>query len=977
MPDSQNDLDFGRYHIQRLLGRGGMGEVYLARDTALERDVAIKFVSSQKLQDSAARARLLREAQAAAGLDHPCICPVHEAGVTEDGRAYIVMPFIDGTTLADIIPLGPMPAREALNICSQVADALATAHRHGIVHRDLKPGNIMMTTSGRPRLLDFGIAQTSLVPHVIAEATTVTVGPATSGGLVGTPAYMSPEQVQHRQVDGRSDLFALGVVLYECLTGERAFDGPSPYEAVANVLRVDPPPPSGRVPGLDSRHDALCARLLAKDPNDRFQSAEEVVGAIRVLLPDTGRITGTGTQPILPPPRTITRRAASAAALVVVACAAAFGLWRWSHGTGLPPVPPEADQWYQRGTEMLRDGAFQSARLALQRAVEIFPQHALAYARLAEADAELDDERAAQTHLLNLSSLVPDESRLSTDDQLRVRAVREALLRDVDKSVAALRELANRHPTDAGAWVDLGRAQETAGLRDAARTSYEHAVSADSEYAAGYLQLGSLASFEAHTEKALQAFARAEHLYQTASNPEGESEVLLRRAILLDGSNEVISARKDIERAQALAAVAKSPSQEIRARLTLSSIEASEGKPSDAMQLAGSVVSDATRAGLDVVAAEGLIDLAATLSDLNRSDDAEIEARRAIGLAEARLAKRTAARARLQLAEILRVAGKFQEAVATVEQTLPFVRTANYRRMELTGLLIAARAHRQLGDPTKAREMSAGVLAIAETLNDAGRIALASSDIATVDTQLGAYPEALALRLRAEDIYRRQGDQISLPYALVNRADLLIRLGRQAEADSPLAELEAGSRAGLETYKRLDRRTASLRAFQAATTLRCEEALRFVAMAAPDAQPADSTSLLASGIAGYCGGRLHRTVAPAGRAGNAASTDLVVDRDYWLAAGSLLRGDAAAAGRAAAEGLAALGGGTNEDMRWRLAAVALAAARQTGDAPASERMNRLLEDSRARLEAGWKNDVTAYMSRPDLVDLTQRAARTR
>jgi serine/threonine-protein kinase len=131
MPDSQNELDFGRYHIQRLLGRGGMGEVYLARDTALERDVAIKFVSSQKLQDSAARARLLREAQAAAGLDHPCICPVHEAGITEDGRAYIVMPFIDGTPLADIIPRGPMPPREALSLCSQIADALGTAHRHG------------------------------------------------------------------------------------------------------------------------------------------------------------------------------------------------------------------------------------------------------------------------------------------------------------------------------------------------------------------------------------------------------------------------------------------------------------------------------------------------------------------------------------------------------------------------------------------------------------------------------------------------------------------------------------------------------------------------------------------------------------------------------------------------------------------------------------------------------------------------------
>ncbi len=142
---------------------------------------------------------------------------------------------------------------------------------------------------------------------------------------------------------------------------------------------------------------------------------------------------------------------------MAVACAAALGLWRWSQGTGLPPVPPEADQWYRRGTEALRDGAFQSARLALDHAVAISPQHALAYARLAEADAELDDERAAQTHLLRLSSLVPDESRLSADDQLRVRAVRDSLLRNVDNVVAANQALVNRHPHDAGAWVDLGR----------------------------------------------------------------------------------------------------------------------------------------------------------------------------------------------------------------------------------------------------------------------------------------------------------------------------------------------------------------------------------------------------------------------------------------------------------------------------------------------------------------------------------------
>ncbi len=493
MPDSQNDLDFGRYRIQRLLGRGGMGEVYLARDTALERDVAIKFVSSQKLQDSAARARLLREAQAAAGLDHPCICPVHEAGVTEDGRAYIVMPFIDGTTLADIIPLGPMPPREALNICSQVADALATAHRHGIVHRDLKPGNIMMTTSGRPRLLDFGIAQTSLVPHVVAEATTVTVGPATSGGLVGTPAYMSPEQVQHRQVDGRSDLFALGVVLYECLTGARAFDGPTPYEAVANVLRVDPPPPSGRVPGLDGRHDALCARLMAKDPNDRFQSAEEVVGAIRVLLPDTGRITGTGTQPILAAAsndhqargergcagRGCLRRGLWPLALVTGNGTAA----RASRGR---PVVSSAGQKCCATAHSRAPGSRCSTPWTSSRSTRSRMRGWPRPTRNWTTSAQRRRTCCASRRSCRTSrDSRPTTSFASAPSGRRCSGMWTSRSRHSRSWSTAIRRMQAHGSTSAGR-------RRPPGCADAARDAYEHAISADSEYAAAYLQLGSV-----------------------------------------------------------------------------------------------------------------------------------------------------------------------------------------------------------------------------------------------------------------------------------------------------------------------------------------------------------------------------------------------------------------------------------------------------------------------------------------------------
>ena len=235
----------------------------------------------------------------------------------------------------------------------------------------------------------------------------------------------------------------------------------------------------------------------------------------------------------------------------------------------------------------------------------------------------MDDERTAQTHLLNLSSLVPDESRLPTDDQLRVRAVREMLLRNVDSAVAALQELVNRHPKDAGAWVDLGRAQEGAGLRDDASSSFEHAIAQDREFAAAYLQLGSVEGRALHVDRALDAFGQAERLYHAGTNAEGETEVLLRRGAALDAAGEYKRARRDAERALQLATTSGVVPQQVRAKLILSSVTAAEGKLSEALDLAGTAVASATSAGLDTVAANGLVDLSATLNDLGRLDEAE------------------------------------------------------------------------------------------------------------------------------------------------------------------------------------------------------------------------------------------------------------------------------------------------------------------------------------------------------------------
>jgi tetratricopeptide (TPR) repeat protein len=290
------------YRLDRLLGAGGMGSVYLARDLALDRLVAIKFIAADRATDDASRKRRIREARAAAALDHPNICGVHEVIVEPDGRACIVMQYVEGQTLADKLTGGPLDVRMALSIATDVAAALAAAHGQGIIHRDVKPQNIMLTTAHGAKLLDFGLAVHSHVGGAAVTDTTAT-SLTSPGVLVRTLPYMSPEQVAQRPLDARSDLFSLGAVLFECLTGPRPFTGPSSVEVATLILHEDPPPVSALRPELTEQHDELCRRLLAKHPDDRFHSAEELLGALRVCTPDphrshSGSRSGRSTTPI-------------------------------------------------------------------------------------------------------------------------------------------------------------------------------------------------------------------------------------------------------------------------------------------------------------------------------------------------------------------------------------------------------------------------------------------------------------------------------------------------------------------------------------------------------------------------------------------------------------------------------------------------------------------------------------------------------
>jgi len=231
----------GPYEITAPLGAGGMGEVYRARDTRLERTVAIKILLEHFSADPVRKQRFEREAKTISSLNHPHICVLHDVG-SQDGIDYLVMECVEGETLAKRLEKGPLPLEQVLKYGIQIAGALDRAHRSGVVHRDLKPGNIMLTTTGA-KLLDFGLAKPAapLVSAATLTATAVKQSPATEqGAIVGTFQYMSPEQVEGKELDGRSDIFSLGAVLYEMVTGKRAFDGKSQLSVASAILEKEP-----------------------------------------------------------------------------------------------------------------------------------------------------------------------------------------------------------------------------------------------------------------------------------------------------------------------------------------------------------------------------------------------------------------------------------------------------------------------------------------------------------------------------------------------------------------------------------------------------------------------------------------------------------------------------------------------------------------------------------------------------------------
>jgi serine/threonine protein kinase/Tol biopolymer transport system component len=325
----------GPYEILGPLGAGGMGEVYRAKDTRLGRDVAVKILPAHLSENAEVRERFEREARAISSLNHPHICTLYDIG--REGEAdYFVMELLDGESLSARLERGPLKLEETLRIGAQIADALSAAHKQGIVHRDLKPGNIALTRSGA-KVLDFGVAK--LRDEAVIENVTRTTPLTSHGAMVGTVQYMSPEQLEGKPVDHRADLFAFGAVLYEMLTGKRAFEGKSQASVIASILKDDPRPVSQLIPTTPAAVDRVVTSCLAKDPDERWQSAGDLSRELRWIGGGASPVTAVPTAPV---DTRRTRSASVAWTLAAVATIAAIASLAMQLTRTRPPVSPGA-----------------------------------------------------------------------------------------------------------------------------------------------------------------------------------------------------------------------------------------------------------------------------------------------------------------------------------------------------------------------------------------------------------------------------------------------------------------------------------------------------------------------------------------------------------------------------------------------------------------------------------------------------------
>jgi serine/threonine protein kinase/Tfp pilus assembly protein PilF len=787
----------GNYRIIALLGGGGMGEVYLAEDPRLERKVALKFLPPRVTADEQSQKRFIREAQAAAKLDHSNICAIHEVG-QQGNTDFIVMQYIEGETLAARLERQSMKMSESLAITTQVAEALAEAHAHHIIHRDIKPQNIMVTPRGQVKVLDFGLAKLVSVGSVDGGKLMPSMLSA-PGLIVGTAPYMSPQQAKGESVDVRSDLFSLGVILYECVSGKPPFSGATPMEICAQVIHLDPPAPSRFNAHVPPDLDQVILKALAKEPERRYQSAGEFLSALRTVgagLPDEDYVTSKlrsvksrtsiiwakKTVPILVrQPRVF---------IPTIVAALAVLLFLFIVFPNRTPHRSSADAmyWYDVGTRALDAGGYHSASKALEQSVAADPEFALAHARLAEAYTELDNSDKARAEILRARSLMSEQSRMQPLEALYVQAITNTVLRDFAPAVETYQQIAQQAPEKekAQVYVDLGRAYENNDEIEKAVESYEEATRLAPSGVAAFLRLGTLYGRQQKLEGARESLQRAEELYTELSNSEGVTEVLYQRGLGLKQLKKHSDARAQLERALEVTGVTSNQYQRSRVLLVLSSVSAAEGKEFTAEQQAHQAIELAGANGMENLATEGLIWLGNLFLIRGEGAEAEKYYMQALELARRNNGHKNEAWALMQLGSLRNQQHNADEALRYIEPALLFYRKGGYRKYLAQGMTLLGRVYFAKGDYEAALQTFEEQLQRAKQVGDLSQIAFSQGEIGSIFAAQERYPEALHYFDAGYQGNKSLNNEFSAGYALMHRGSVLWQMGRNEEASAAL-----------------------------------------------------------------------------------------------------------------------------------------------------------------------------------------------
>lgn len=774
-----------RFRIVRLLGKGGMGEVFEAQDLQTGR-IALKTIRADIATSPQIFARFRREVQLARKVSGPQICRIHELFVLPEAEgspatAFLTMEFLEGMTLRrKLAGSGPLNRNEALPIALDICEGLRLIHEQGIVHRDLKAANIMLCNrAGKSRavVMDFGLAWLDASAPIAADAPTLSEVPSQTahGVLAGTPAYMAPEQFEGKPVSPATDIYALGVVLYELVTGRQPYAADTPVAAAIRHARR--PDPVSSIRRHIPRHwDRVIARCLEYDPEKRFQQAGEVAAALRSsplrlhnIRKDHPRLMGLAAAGVL----------------------ALLGLWAASWWRSMQYYRPdaEANRWYQNGLSALREGSYLRATRELSNAVARDQRFVMAHARLAEAWANLDFDGVAQREMLIASA---GESRVPPLDRMYLDAIRDTLTRDFKGALDLYRRILDRLPQSgkASGYLDVGMAYERVGDPQDALANYAKASSRDADNPAPWLRAGMLQTRLNHVPEANEDFARAQDLYAAEMNWEGQAELDYQRGYLASLRGDLAGSMSYLQRSTEEGKAISSPQLQIRALTQMSSIECASGHLEQAVADANSAVQLAGSRQLDTWAAMALAWLAN--AHLNQGPahfaEADSELTDARDLAAQSQQGRALALANLVLASLRDSQHRWAEVIAPATDALAYYRANGYFANAANARLLLLRATPVTGDLELRLKDAQDFSNLAENSGSSYLRGEADHALGNAYELLERYPDALQQFSNAVSL---AGSATNRGYEVIAMSAVLVRLGQIPKARAYLASLPA------------------------------------------------------------------------------------------------------------------------------------------------------------------------------------------